>query len=179
MIHGTEDQPGGAGHIEPSAHRDLVRLEPTPVSEATAAARKVPSGGVGTAIKLVVFVTSLVRETWRMRDSARAESLMRTRPWWALLPLGLGSWWLVYAGVYARRKTWTALGLPWLLLTIVGWIPSFVSPKGHHGGAGSLILLGWVGTAITAFTVRRRYLRRITTALPAPAIDGNRSGDEP
>jgi len=79
----------------------------------------------------------------------------------ALLPLGLGAWAPIYAGVKARRPLWTALGVAWTIVAIVGYALSAASIHHRHGdtAAGDCLLAAWLGGAITSFLLRRPYER--------------------
>ncbi len=83
--------------------------------------------------------------------------------WWSLLPLGLGAWVPIYAGVRARRWFWWFLGIVWSLLTVVGWV--MASGKGTDALAGGLIIIGWVGAIATSFTIRHRYEEVLDSSL--------------
>ncbi|HEY1510240.1 MAG TPA: helix-hairpin-helix domain-containing protein [Solirubrobacteraceae bacterium] len=75
--------------------------------------------------------------------------------WLSLIPLGLGSWAPVYAGVRARKRQWLALGALWSLITVAGWVAAIASNGGAAGGL--LIILGWAGAVATSFAIRDRY----------------------
>jgi len=89
--------------------------------------------------------------------------------WLSLLPLGLGAWVPIYAGVRARVASWTALGAVWSLVAVAGWILSTASTNnGHHhnnGVAGFLLILAWVGAAATSFLIRPGYDQRMESPL--------------
>lgn len=90
-------------------------------------------------------------------------------PWLSLIPLGIGAWVPIYAGVKARVRSWIALGAFWSAVAVAGWIVSATSTKhGHHvtsDVAGFLIILAWVGAAVTSFVIRGAYERRIASPL--------------
>jgi DNA uptake protein ComE-like DNA-binding protein len=77
-------------------------------------------------------------------------------PWVSLLPLGIGSWAPIYAGVRTRMKTWIALGAGWSAITLAGWIGA-VSAGKNNSAAGLLLIVGWVGAAATSFVIRGQY----------------------
>ncbi len=80
--------------------------------------------------------------------------------WLSLIPFGLGAWAPIVAGVRYRVAWWTAAGVFWTLVTLAGFVLSASEPQGHNGAAGSLLLLGWVGGAVTSFGIRRWKRRR-------------------
>jgi hypothetical protein len=90
-------------------------------------------------------------------------------PWLSLLPLGLGAWVPIYAGVRARVKTWIALGVLWSAIAVAGWIVSTGSTAhGHHkssAAAGLLIVLAWIGAIATSFVIRPAFERRVGSPL--------------
>jgi DNA uptake protein ComE-like DNA-binding protein len=77
-------------------------------------------------------------------------------PFVSLIPLGLGAWVPIYAGVKARRLLWVAMGVLFTLVTIAGWIFA-VTTNGGSGAGGGLIILGWVGAIATSFSIRPSY----------------------
>lgn len=90
-------------------------------------------------------------------------------PWLSLLPIGLGAWAPIYAGVRARVRTWVALGAFWSAVSVAGWIASTTSnAHGHHtysAVAGLLLILAWAGAAATSFVIRPEYERRMSSPL--------------
>ena len=81
------------------------------------------------------------------------------RPMWpliSLIPIGLGAWAPIYAGVRTRMKTWIALGAGWSAITLAGWIGA-VSAGKNNSAAGLLLIVGWVGAAATSFVIRGQY----------------------
>ena len=88
--------------------------------------------------------------------------------WLSLLPLGLGAWAPIYAGVRARVAGWIALGLGWSAVAVTGWVVS-ASANHSHGrysaAAGLLIILAWAGAAATSFVIRPGYDRRMASPL--------------
>jgi DNA uptake protein ComE-like DNA-binding protein len=96
---------------------------------------------------------------------ARGSGKASTR--WAylsLVPLGLGAWAPIYAGTRARNTRWILLGVLWTLLTIVGWVLS-VSTHGNSGGAGLVLIVGWIGAIATSFAIRPAYERQFRSEL--------------
>jgi hypothetical protein len=87
-------------------------------------------------------------------------------PWLSLLPLGLGCWAPIYAGVRAQVKKWVLLGAGWSAITLVGWIGAASGGK-NNGVAGLLLIVGWVGGAATSFVIRGDYDR----AMASPLLD--------
>jgi Helix-hairpin-helix motif len=89
-------------------------------------------------------------------------------PWLSLLPLGLGAWAPIYAGVRARVAIWTGVGAFWSVLAAAGWIASASTDHshGHYSAvAGLLLILSWTGAAATSFVIRREYERRMESPL--------------
>ncbi len=84
-------------------------------------------------------------------------------PWLSLLPLGLGAWAPVVGGARSGVRSWTVLGLLWSALAVAGWVLTpAASAKPHGEGVGTaLIIVAWVGSAITSFVIRPRYERRV------------------
>lgn len=92
---------------------------------------------------------------------------MRSRrsrwPWLSLLPLGLGSWAPILAGVRCGVRQWTALGVLWSGLVSAGWIIGAVEPAGTLSKSlvGGLIIAGWIGGITTSFAIRSEDERRV------------------
>jgi DNA uptake protein ComE-like DNA-binding protein len=85
-------------------------------------------------------------------------------PWLSLLPLGLGSWTPIYAGVRASCRSWMAWGSLWTAISLAGWILSTTSK--HDNGIGGLCLIvGWVGAIATSFSIRGSYERQMSSPL--------------
>ena len=79
---------------------------------------------------------------------------------WSLLPMGLGAWVPIYAGVRARKPLWTVIGVLLTIIAIAGWVMAGAT-KGSSALAGGLIILSWVGGAATSYTIRPAYARTI------------------
>jgi uncharacterized protein len=95
--------------------------------------------------------------------------------WYSLLPLGLGAWATVVAGIRCGVRQWIGLGLFWTAAAIAGWTMSLVgtivgsntSYDGNpHGAAAAVIGIGvmlmflaWIGGLATAFSIRSAYDR--------------------
>ena len=92
-------------------------------------------------------------------------------PFFSLLPLGLGAWAPIYAGVKARRSAWTALGAIWSAVVVGGWV---LSTQHRHANsfAGFVIILGWVGAIATSFIIRAAYDRQVGSTLEAATEAG-------
>jgi hypothetical protein len=74
-------------------------------------------------------------------------------PWLSLIPLGLGAWAPIYAGLRARRWAWTAWGALWSAVVLAGWLwPSGESDEANV--SGGLLVVGWAGAIITSFLIR-------------------------
>jgi DNA uptake protein ComE-like DNA-binding protein len=87
-------------------------------------------------------------------------------PWISLIPLGLGAWAPIYAGVRARRASWILLGVLCCAIVIAGFIKSGTS---RHAGkddiAGALVIIGWVGAIAASFSIRPAYERVMNSPL--------------
>jgi hypothetical protein len=86
--------------------------------------------------------------------------------WLSLIPMGLGAWTPIYAGVRARRRMWWVLGVLWSVIALAGWVAAIASNGGSAGGL--LIILGWAGGAVTSFAIRSDYRRAIGWAAASP-----------
>jgi DNA uptake protein ComE-like DNA-binding protein len=86
-------------------------------------------------------------------------------PWISLIPLGLGAWAPILAGVRTRCTRWIAFGVFWSLVTLAGWIGAAVSSSKHNSGAGIVIIVGWVGAIATSFAIRGAYERKMASPL--------------
>lgn len=98
-------------------------------------------------------------------------------PWLSLLPLGLGAWAPIYAGVRARVALWVGLGVGCTAVTVAGWVLSATTDHGHgrHNTlAGALVILGWVGAVASSFIVRAAYDRRMGSPLLIASEEGQR-----
>ena len=73
----------------------------------------------------------------------------------SLIPIGLGAWAPVYAGLKARNNLWTALGVLWTAIVVAGF--SLSNHKGTETVAGLLLIVGWVGAVATSFIIREPY----------------------
>jgi DNA uptake protein ComE-like DNA-binding protein len=88
-------------------------------------------------------------------------------PYISLIPIGLGAWAPIYAGVRARQALWVALGVVWSAVVVAGFI---VSDKQNTEGA--LLIIGWVGAIATSFSIRSAYDRRMGSSLAAAQTAG-------
>lgn len=113
-----------------------------------------------------------------VRRPSRAPTAAPRRSRWpyvSLIPIGLGAWAPIYAGVRARVRSWVALGVLWSAIVVAGFIKNSLSVSGHHGNddlAGLLMIVGWVGAVATSFTIRNRYERRLASPLLAAETVG-------
>jgi len=109
------------------------------------------------------------------RFIVRSGTLSLDRHWAfiSLIPIGLGAWAPIYAGVKARRWLWILLGVLWTGIVIAAFAVNATTTSGRHGsndGAGGLFILGWVGAIATSFTIRPAYDRQMGSKLQR-AID--------
>jgi len=82
----------------------------------------------------------------------------------SLMPLGLGAWAPIYAGVKARRPLWIFLGVLWTAVVIAAFALNANTASGQHGNndnAGGLFILAWVGAIATSFIIRPAYQRQM------------------
>lgn len=79
-------------------------------------------------------------------------------PWLSVLPLGLGAWAPIYAGLRAHKRLWCVIGVLLTIAAIAGWALAIAS-NGNSGVGGGLIILAWVGAAATSFGIRPAYVR--------------------
>jgi len=91
-------------------------------------------------------------------------------PYISLIPLGLGAWAPIYAGVKARQKIWIALGLLWSALVVVALVLS--SGHEHSGIVGALVIIGWLGSVATSFAIRGPYEQLMGSPLLAATEAG-------
>jgi DNA uptake protein ComE-like DNA-binding protein len=91
-------------------------------------------------------------------------------PWISLLPIGLGAWAPIYAGLRARQWMWILLGLLWCVVVAAGFVTDSTSAHpGHDNIAGMLLIVGWVGAVATSFSIRAAYERRMGSPLHTAA----------
>ncbi len=84
---------------------------------------------------------------------------MRGVPWWVWVsatPMGLGAWAPIVPGKQRGKPRWIAAGILWSVIALVGWVAAVINEGG--GGAGGLIILGWVGALATTLTIRPSYV---------------------
>jgi DNA uptake protein ComE-like DNA-binding protein len=90
-------------------------------------------------------------------------------PYVSLIPFGFGSWIPIYAGVKARERTWTALGLVWLVMIIAALALSSGHGHGNDGAVGALAIIAWIGGIATSFSIRGAYEERMGSQLHGAA----------
>lgn len=89
------------------------------------------------------------------RPSEKAVSSPPRWPWLSLIPIGLGAWAPVYAGVRARRLSWVLWGVVWSAFVVAGFLKdSLGGQSGHDSVAGVLLIVGWIGAIATSFVIR-------------------------
>jgi DNA uptake protein ComE-like DNA-binding protein len=87
-------------------------------------------------------------------------------PWISLIPVGLGAWAPIYAGVRARRWSWIILGVLCCALVIGGFIQNGTSKHpGRDDIAGALVIIGWAGAVAASFSIRPAYDRQMSSPL--------------
>lgn len=116
-------------------------------------------------------------------DWGRLVSLVTVRqnrrarwPWLSLLPLGLGSWMPVMAGMRCGVRRWIALGVLWSMFALAGWVVASIEPSTglYEALAVVLLILAWVGGGVTSFAIRASYEQRVAgrSAQDAGSADG-------
>ncbi len=82
--------------------------------------------------------------------------------WLSLLPLGLGAWAPLLAGLRCRVGGWTAFGALWSALALAGWIMAGESSGsgGESSGVG-LMLVAWAGGVVTSCVIYRSNAGRL------------------
>jgi DNA uptake protein ComE-like DNA-binding protein len=101
-------------------------------------------------------------------SSSPSEPLARRSRWpyISLIPIGLGAWAPIYAGLKAHTPRWVALGVLWSALVVAGFVANGLSSHpGSDDLAGFLIIAGWVGAIATSFSIRAAYEREIASPL--------------
>jgi hypothetical protein len=130
-------------------------------------------------LRLGIVESEGSRSRVRVKDRAHpAEESNMTRsperrrparwPWLSVMPLGVGAWAPIYAGVRAGERLWIAWGALWSAVVIAGW--AWPSP-GEHGSnvKGALLVIGWLGAMATSFALRDLYEAPSPFAdMPAP-----------
>jgi len=101
-------------------------------------------------------------------SSTRLASQRSRWPYISLVPIGLGAWAPIYAGVKARRPLWILFGVLWSAIVVAGFVANSVTKSGNSGNndfAGFLLILGWVGAVATSFAIRSSYERQMSSDL--------------
>jgi hypothetical protein len=98
-----------------------------------------------------------------MAAPVRSDDVSANWVWLSLIPLGLGAWAPLHAGVRARRRIWIALGIAWSAITLAGWVLASATDGG--AASGLLIILGWTGAVATSFAIRPEYRRCMASPL--------------
>ena len=95
-------------------------------------------------------------------------------PYLSLLPIGLGAWAPIYAGVKAHRPRWVVLGVLWSLIVVAAFLKIGLDHKNanHDDLAGFLLILGWVGAIATSFMIRGAYDREMASGMLAATEAG-------
>lgn len=100
-------------------------------------------------------------------------------PWLSLLPFGLGAWAPVVAGVRCGARRWFVLGVLWSVLAAGGWVLASIEPATSVEELLAVVLLvvAWIGGAVTSFAIRSGYERRTADrpAEDARAVAGRRA----
>jgi DNA uptake protein ComE-like DNA-binding protein len=101
---------------------------------------------------------------WRVSTPGTVAQRSRW-PYVSLIPFGFGSWAPIYAGVKARERTWTALGLLWLAMIILALVLTSAHGHGNDGVVGALAVIAWIGGIATSFSIRGAYDRQMSSDL--------------
>lgn len=109
------------------------------------------------------------------QTSSKLEPRRARWPWLSLIPIGLGAWAPIYAGIAARRLSWVLLGIFWSAFVVAGFAKdSLGGHAGHDGVAGMLLIVGWVGAVATSFSIRNAAEREAGSALVVATRDAQR-----
>ena len=65
-------------------------------------------------------------------------------------------------GKQRGRALWIAAGVLWSVIALVGWVAAVANDGG--GGAGGLIILGWVGAIATSLSIRPAYVNETASS---------------
>ena len=87
-------------------------------------------------------------------------------PFLSLIPIGLGAWAPIYAGIKAHVMSWVLWGVLWSAFVVAGFVAD--ASRGHSGSdnlAGFLLIAGWVGAVATSFIIRGAYDQRMGSSL--------------
>jgi hypothetical protein len=99
-------------------------------------------------------------------------------PYISLIPFGFGAWAPIYAGVKARERTWIALGVLWSVLIVIALVVSSGDGHAHDGPVGGLVIVAWLGSIATSFSIRGTYdLRMSSPVLTATEAAEQRLAD--
>jgi hypothetical protein len=100
-----------------------------------------------------------------MAAPVRSDDVSTNWAWLSLIPMGLGAWAPLYAGVRARKRLWIVLGVLWSAIALAGWAWAAAVDEDSGAGAGLLIILGWTGAVATSFAIRSEYRRCMVSPL--------------
>jgi hypothetical protein len=95
-------------------------------------------------------------------------------PYISLIPFGFGAWAPIYAGVKVRQRTWIALGALWSALMVIALIVSSGDGHGHDGIVGALVIVAWLGSIATSFSIRGAYELQISS----PLLSATEAGEQ-
>jgi hypothetical protein len=103
------------------------------------------------------------------RMTPRTTVAARSRwPFLSLIPIGLGAWAPIYAGIKAHVLSWVMWGALWCGVVVAGFVADASSShSGSDNLAGFLLIAGWVGAVATSFIIRGAYDRRMGSPLLA------------
>lgn len=99
-----------------------------------------------------------------LKGGGRQRSRSRSRwSWFSLLPFGLGAWAPVVAGARCGARRWVVLGVFWSVLAVGGWVLASLEPATYVEEVLAVVLLvvAWIGGAVSSFAIRSAYERRI------------------
>src|SRR6478736_773572 len=68
-----------------------------------------------------------VAYAWPVSWADSSGDASTTWVWLSLIPMGLGAWTPIYAGVRARRRMWWLLGVLWSVIALAGWVAAIAS----------------------------------------------------
>lgn len=82
--------------------------------------------------------------------------------WWGVaLPIGLGAWVPLVAGIKAQKREWIAWGVFVALVAIAGFVWATVEPE-DESLSGVLLIVSWILHGATSWTLMKPYKERMT-----------------
>jgi hypothetical protein len=122
--------------------------------------------------------TPVVRRRTTPRQSARPLGSAVSRPrtpkwmWLCILPIGLGAWVPLLAGIRARRPAWQRVGGSCCAASLAGWaLLPFTNGHGDTVSTVSGLLLdsGWLMGCLTTWAIAGKYAAETRRQVSEPA----------